>query len=303
MDSPLPKLHVIVPARNERLNVPYFYERARQVLDTLPLDWSIVFTNNASEDGTLEEMRRLREADPRVKIITLSRDFGYHAALLAGLTSVDSDYYAIIDVDCEDPPELLAQFYEAIQSGAELAYGIRSNRQEPAPITLGRRLFYILNRWLADSEIVMWMGEFSMFSRQVRDALLVPKTTYVSVRAEMGYVGFRRVGIPYVRAARKYGETHYSLWRMTVYAIGSILSGTTFPLRLVLYLAGVVAVGFPLAVWAGGLDAPQAAILAAVVSLYFLVVAVPLLSLYLARVYKNVVHRPVFVIDHRLSHL
>ena len=297
------KLHVIVPAKNERLNVPYFYERARQVLDGLPVDWSIVFTNNASDDGTLEEMRKLRESDPRVKIITLSRDFGYHAALLAGLSVIESDYYAIVDVDCEDPPELLTEFYRAIQGGAELAYGIRSQRQEPATITFGRKLFYILNRWLADSEIVMWMGEFAMFTRQVRDALLVPRTTYVSVRAEMGYVGFTRTGIPYQRAPRKYGETHYNLWRMAVFATGSILSGTTFPLRLVLYVAGLIAAGFPLVVWGGHLDAASAAILAAIVSLYFLVIAVPLVSLYLARVYKNVVHRPVFVIDRTRTHL
>jgi dolichol-phosphate mannosyltransferase len=248
-------------------------------------------------------MRKLRDCDPRVKIITLSRDFGYHAALLAGLSSVESDYYAIVDVDCEDPPELLVDFYNAIRAGAQVAYGIRSNRQEPAIITFGRKLFYIANRRVADSEIVMWMGEFSMFTRQVRDAVLVPKTTYVSLRAEMGYVGFSRVGVPYKRAPRKYGQTHYNVWRMTMYAIGSILSGTTFPLRFVLYLAGFVGVAFPLTVLAGRLSAVRAAVLAAFVSLYFLVISVPLVSLYLARVYKNIVHRPVFIIDHTRSYL
>ena len=297
------KLHVIVPAKNERLNVPYFFERARPVLDQLNVDWSIVFTNNASDDGTLEEMRKLRAIEPRVKIITLSRDFGYHAALLAGLSTIESDYYAIIDVDCEDPPELLPKFYEAIQQGAQLVYGIRSNRKEPALIAIGRKLFYVLNRRLADSDIVMWMGEFSMFTRQVRDALLIPKTTYLSVRAEMGYVGFAPVGIPYARAPRRFGETHYNLWRLFVFGIGSILSGTTFPLRLVFYLAALIAVGFPLTVWAARLSAGQAAILAAIIALYFLVIAVPLVSLYLARVYKNVVHRPLFVIDKAQSDL
>ena len=292
------KLNVIVPARNERLNVPYFYERARKTLDAIAgLEWSIVFVNNASEDGTLERVLELRTADPRVKIITLSRDFGYHAALVAGLSSVESDYYAIVDVDCEDPPELLIDFYKAIQQDAQIAYGVRSNRQEPAFITFGRKLFYLANRSVADSEIVMWMGEFSMFTRQVRDALLAPKTTFISVRAEMGYVGFPKVGVPYLRAKRKYGETHYNLLRMTIYTIASILSGTTFPLRFVLYLAALVAVGFPIVVWLMRLTAVSAAVAAAFTALYFLIVTIPLISLYLARVYKNVVHRPVFVID------
>jgi polyisoprenyl-phosphate glycosyltransferase len=297
-------LHVIVPARNERLNVPYFYDRARRTLDTLTdLDWTIVFINNASEDGTLEAMRDIRRSDPRVKILTLSRDFGYHAALVAGLTTVESDYYAIVDVDCEDPPELLARFYDVIRGGAQVAYGIRSNRQEPAIITYFRKLFYIANRRVADSEIVMWMGEFSMFTRQVRDAILAPRTTFVSIRAELGYVGFPRVGIEYVREARKYGQTHYNLWRMTVFAILSILSGTTFPLRLVMYLGAFVAVAFPLVVVAADLDAGGAAVLAAVVMLYFVVLTLPLISLYLARVYKNVVRRPIFIIDESRSHL
>ena len=292
------KLNVIVPARNERLNVPYFYERACKVFEALSdLDCSLVFVNNASEDDTLDQMRALRARDPRVKIITLSRDFGYHAALMAGLSSVESDYYAIVDVDCEDPPELLVDFYKAIQQDAQIAYGVRSNRQEPAFITFGRKLFYLANRSVADSEIVMWMGEFSMFTRQVRDALLAPKTTFISVRAEMGYVGFPKVGVPYLRAKRKYGETHYNLLRMTIYAIASILSGTTFPLRFVLYLAALVAVGFPIVVWLMRLTAVSAAAAAAFTALYFLIVTIPLISLYLARVYKNVVHRPVFVID------
>ena len=297
-------LRVIVPARNERLNVPYFYGRARPVLDTLTdVDWSIVFINNSSEDGTLDEMRALRDADPRVKIITLSRDFGYHAALVAGLSSVESDYYAIVDVDCEDPPELLARFYEAIKAGAQVAYGIRSNRQEPALITFGRKLFYIANRRVADSEIVMWMGEFSMFTRQVRDAILAPRTTFVSVRAELGYVGFARVGIEYVRERRKHGTTHYNLWRMSVFAVLSILSGTTFPLRLVMYLGLLVAIGFPAVVFAAGLAATDAAVFAAFVMLYFVILSLPLIALYLARVYKNVVRRPIFIVDESRTYL
>jgi polyisoprenyl-phosphate glycosyltransferase len=292
------KLNVIVPSYNESQNVPYFYGRARQALEMLAgLDWNLIFINNSSSDDTIDQIMRLRAADPRVKIITLSRNFGYHAALVAGLSSVESDLYAIVDVDCEDPPELLVDLYKGIQDGAEVAYGVRSNRDEPTLITFGRKLFYLANRGVADSEIVMWMGEFSMFTKQVRDAVLTPRTTFVSVRAEMGYVGFRRVGIPYRRAKRKYGETHYNLWRMAIYAILSILSGTTFPLRLVLYLALLVGTGFPIYIWTRR-PGPAGAVMAAAVScLYFLVLTIPLISLYLARVYKNQVQRPMFVVD------
>lgn len=298
------RLHVIVPVKNELQNVLFFYERAKKSLDALSgVEWNIVFVNNASEDGTLERVLQLCEADRRVKLITLSRDFGYHGGLVAGLSSVESDYYAIVDVDCEDPPELLGDFYGAIQGGAQIAYGVRSERDEPALITFGRKLFYIANRGVADSEIVMWMGEFSMFTKQVRDAVLASKTTFVSIRAEMGYVGFSRVGLRYQRAKRRYGQTHYNLWRMTVYAITSILSGTTFPLRLVSYVAGFVGVGFPIFAWVMHLSASGIVVSATVTALYYLVITIPLISLYLARTYKNVVARPVFVVDQTRSRL
>ena len=298
------KLNVIVPAFNERQNVPYFYGRAKQTLEALEgVDWSIVFVNNSSEDGTLDEVLKLRAADPRVKIVTLSRNFGYHAALLAGLSALEADLYAIVDVDCEDPPELLTEFYRAIQAGAQVAYGVRSNRDEPSLVTFARRLFYIANKRVAVSEIVMWMGEFSMITRQVRDAVLVPKTTFVSVRAELGYVGFARVGIPYARAKRKFGETHYNFWRMTVYAVASILSATTFPLRLVLYLSTIIGVAFPLTIAVWRPNAAQLAAAATVVSLVFLIMTLPLLSLYLARTYNNGVMRATFVVDWTRTHL
>ena len=296
-------LNVIVPARNELLNVPYFYERAKKALETTDLEWNIVFVNNCSADGTLEKILELRASDPRVKVITLSRDFGYHAALISGLSSVDADYYAMVDVDCEDPPELLVDFYKALRGGAQVAYGVRSTRDEPGLVTFGRKLFYIANRRVADSEIVMWMGEFSMFTRQVRDAILAPKTTFVSLRAELGYVGFTRAGIAYPRARRTHGETHYNFWRMTVFAVASILSGSTFPLRLVLYLSALVGLAFPALVALLGLSAAQIGVAAAVTGLYFLIITMPLIGLYLARTYKNGVQRPTFVIDWSRSDL
>jgi hypothetical protein len=119
----------------------------------------------------------------------------------------------------------------------------------------------------------------------------------------MGYVGFRRVAIPYLRAKRTYGETHYNFLRMTLYAIESIMSGTTFPLRLVSYLAVFVGLAFPAYVLVTGLPKVDMAAAAAIATLYYLVITIPLVALYLARVYKNVVRRPLFVIDQTRSSL
>ena len=297
-------LALIVPVYNELRNIPPFYERARAVLEGLEgIRWQIVFVNDGSSDGSLERIRELRYADDRVKVITLSRNFGYHAVLLAGLSLVQADRYVMIDVDCEDPPEVLRDFHAAIENGADIAYGIRSQRIEPLPVTFFRRIFYYVNRLIADSDIVVWMAEFAMITRQVRDAIVTPRTTYVFLRAEIGYAGFARVGVPYVRAARSFGTTHYNVFQMTRFAVSGFLASSTFPLRLVLYVAVAVGLLFPLAVAVGGLGAEATASLASVVTLYFALIALSTLALYLARTYKNGVARPVFIIDKNRTEL
>ena len=296
-------LAVIVPLYNELGNITPFYDRARAVLDGLGVDWRIVFVNDGSTDGSLGRIEELRARDGNVKVITLSRRFGYHAVLLAGLSMVEADRYVMIDVDCEDPPELLRDFHAAIEGGADVAYGIRSNRVEPFLVTFFRRLFYYLNRSIADSDIVLWMAEFAMLTRQVRDTILMPRTTYVFLRAEIAYAGFHRVGIPYRRAARAVGKSHYNVWNMTRFAVSGFLASSTFPLRLILYVAVVAGVAYPLVVAAGGLGAAGAITLAAVATFYFALFALATIALYLARTYKNGVARPVFIVDRSKTRL
>src|SRR5438034_1244289 len=224
-------LAIIVPVHNELGNIVPFYDRTCAVLDSLSaISLQMVFVNDGSDDGSLERICELRAKDKRVKVISLSRDFGYHAVLLAGLSLITADRYAMIDVDCEDPPELLREFHSALEGGADVAYGIRSNRVEPMVVTFFRRLFYYLNKGIADSDIVLWMAEFAMISRQVRDAIVAPHTTYVFLRAELGYVGFVRVGVPYVRGVRTSGKSHYNFFNMTRFAAaGFLASARTSP--------------------------------------------------------------------------
>lgn len=296
-------LAVIVPVYNELGNIYPFYERTKGVLETLPVEWRIVFVNDGSDDGSLERIGEIRARDERVKVVTLSRRFGYHAVLLAGLSLVDAERYTMIDVDCEDPPELLRDFHAAIEGGADVAYGIRSNRVEPVIVTFFRRLFYYLNRSIADSDIVLWMAEFTMLTRQVRDTILMPRTTYVFLRAEIAYAGFVRVGIPYRRAARTVGKTHYNVWNMTRFAVSGFLASSTFPLRLILYVAIAAGLAYPFVVAITGLGAAGAITLAAIGTFYFALFALATIALYLARTYKNGVARPLFVVDRTRTHL
>src|SRR5437763_4127774 len=297
-------LAIIVPVHNELGNIAPFYDRTCAVLDSLSaISRQMVFVNDGSDDGSLERICELRAQDKRVQVLSLSRDFGYHAVLLAGLSLITADRYAMIDVDCEDPPELLREFHSALEGGADVAYGIRSNRVEPMVVTFFRRLFYYLNKGIADSDIVLWMAEFAMISRQVRDAIVAPHTTYVFLRAELGYVGFVRVGVPYVRGVRTSGKSHYNFFNMTRFAVAGFLASSTFPLRLILYLAVVVGFLFPLVAIVAGLGAAGIASLASVATFYFALIALSTIALYLARAYKNGVARPVFAVAKNTTHL
>jgi glycosyltransferase involved in cell wall biosynthesis len=297
------RLAVVVPCHNETANVEPFYAAAKKTLNALPLDWSLVFVNDASTDDTLEKILALRAQDPRVKVATLSRNFGYHAALVAGLSNADGDLYAIVDVDCEDPPELLTQFHVEIEKGAQTVYGIRSERPEPLHIIFFRWLFYWINRKIADGPIRLWMAEFSMFTRPVRDYILANNTTFPFLRAEMAYVGLGMVGVPYVRQPRARGTSHYNFLSMAKFAVGGFLASSTFPLRAALYLSAACAALYALLVPALRLSLVEAGALAAIMGFLFLLATVPMLALYLARTYKNVTGRSVFFLDPDRSRL
>jgi dolichol-phosphate mannosyltransferase len=291
-------LTVIVPVHNEEANIDMFYERIVPVLSSLKVeDWEILFMNNASTDGTLDKILKLRETEPRVKIITLTRNFGLQASLMAGLTSRQSELYAIIDVDCEDPPELLEQFHREIQGGAHTAYGIRSRRDEASWLTSLRGLFYWINRQIADFPVMLWMAEFVMITRTVRDAVVANKSAFPFVRSEIGYAGLKAVGIPYFRASRKHGLSHVNLRGMAEFAVWGFLTSSTFPLRVTLYLSALIMMVYVLAVLCLQMDLARASQWAVLLGFGYLLATVPVLSLYLARTYKNTLARPLFIID------
>ena len=295
---PTRTLSVVVVIWNDAVQIQAFYERVRSALERLPgVLWTVTFVNNDSDDDSLTRLVSLRRSDERVKIATLSRNFGYHAALIAGLAVTDADVYAMVDVDCEDPPELLVDFFERIRAGSQLAYGIRSDRDEPWLMTAGRRLFYVVNGLLADSAMVMWMGEFAMMTRQVRDVIILPQTTFPFLRAEMSYVGFRAAGLPYRRARKRLGRSHYNAWRLAQFAVAGILAGTTFPLRAVLYLSIALGLGLPTAAFVFRLGYDDIVRLAVIAIFYHLLLSLSIIALYLARTYRNVVARPIFVVD------
>lgn len=300
------RISIVSPVYNEEQTVRPFYERLRAALAPLSgrYEFEIIFTNNRSSDGTAERVLELRAQDPRVQLLTLSRNFGYQQSMLAGLRQASGEAICLIDVDGEDPPEMLAEFIRHWEEGYDIVYGVRDRRAEPLPITWMRKIFYRVNRMIADSDILVDVAEFSLFSADVRDAVASGVSTFPFLRAEIAHYGFKRLGIRYNRQPRLAGKSHFNLYGMARFAIAGILSSTTVPLRIALYLLPPLfllnALGFWLEVsgrWRWGFEMLVTA------DLLYLSTVLAIVALYTARNYRNVIARPLAVVDWRLSAL
>jgi dolichol-phosphate mannosyltransferase len=298
-------IQVICPVYNEEQNIDYFYERFRSVRDQITerYHFELTFIDNFSTDRTSELIKALRAKDQSVQVITHSRNFGYQASLLSGLTNLEGDAYVIIDADCEDPPELITAFLQKWEEGYDLVYGNRKWRSENSTVAMARRIFYRLTKKIADSDFIIDMAEFSLFSRRIRDQVLSHSSTFPFVRSDLAYAGFRRCGIDYKREPRRFGKTHYNLLRMAAFAISGILSASTFPLRAIVYggipLATIDLVAAILEI----IGAPVSLAAVLLINLAFVCFSLVSISLYVARISKDVIGRSVFVVDEDRSDL
>ena len=297
-------LTILCPVHNEERAVPLFFERIRPVLAKLSDRYSVdlVFMNNASTDATMAEIEKVRQAWPATYTITLSRNVGYHACLECGLRNTRGDLLVFIDVDCEDPPEMILEFAEKHEQGHDIVYGERVDREEPALLKKARKLFYRLLHAVSDEETILDMAEFSMFTKEVRDAIVAENSSYPFLRASIGRVGFRRAAIPFKRQRRIAGRTHYNLLGMAVFAIGGILSASTLFLRLPILLLPVclaAIAGFGVACIYT--HSPWFALAGILTFAAYVCGTAAFTALYVARTYKNGLQRPNAFINHGKS--
>ncbi len=301
---------IVCPVFNEEQAVPLFYGRLVKALASVEdrVRFEILFVNNRSTDGTVAQVMALREKDPRVQLLTMSRNYGYQASISAGMRHASGDASVNIDVDCEDPPEMIPKFIERWLAGADIAYGIRARREEFVLMHLARKLFYRVTKRVADHEIVLDMAEFFLIDARVKDHVLATRSTFPFVRGQVGYVGFRREGIAYKREKRIIGETHYNLISAIQFGVAGILSSSTLPLRLLAYV-GVMLFAVDLVAAPSFLLVPSVSAegllrwFAAGVAIHlgWLALAFGVLGIYLARVYKDGIGLPLYVADPKHS--
>lgn len=307
--SQLPVVTVICPVFNEETTIPLFFERISRVFEKVKTEVkaTLLFVDNGSRDRTPDIIRELCTLHPNVYSIVLSRNFGYQCSVECGLTHARGDFFVVIDVDCEDPPELILEFLKHQREGYDIVYGERLDRPEGLILKSMRKVFYRLTRSIADDNFILDMAEFSLITKEVRDAITRDNNSFPFIRASIGRVGFRRKNVPYKREARIAGETHYNLWRMTVFAIAGILSSSTFALRLPAYLfpfwalliVSLTGIGFAM----GPHGYLPILLLISLAGFGFCGFTLACIGIYLARVYKNGLQRPNVIIRNQLSKL
>ena len=295
---------IICPVYNEEDSILIFYNRLNKTIIQLDdkYDFELIFTNNNSSDNSIEIIKDICNNDNKVNLLTLSKNIGYQKSMLAGINHSTGDALVCIDVDCEDPPEMIKVFLEFWEEGFDVVYGERDKRKEPKIIELFRKLFYRLINAISDNETIIDMAEFSLFSKRVKEIIIENKSTFPFIRNEISYAGFKRKGIRYDRSERSSGRTHYNLITMTKFAIAGILTSSTFPLRITMYLSmPILMINIVyVSLYLSNLAAKYFELII-LLDLMFLILAVPFISIYLSRIYQDSAGRPIYIIDWKNS--
>jgi dolichol-phosphate mannosyltransferase len=304
-------ISVVVPVFNESEVIGTFYDRATHVLTAIEgFDYELIFVNDGSNDGSHERLSALAAADPRVRVLKFSRNFGHQIAITAGLDYARGDCVVVIDADLQDPPEVINAMIERWRDGFDVVYGVRAEREGEGTMKLvTASLFYRLLVRLTSLQIPVDVGDFRLMSRRAVDQLKQLREKDRFVRGLVSWIGFRQTGVTYHRDKRYAGHTKYPFSKMIEFAMDGITSFSTAPLKLAswlgysaallafLYLLSVIvqqSLGYTVEGWA--------TIMVAVLFLGSVqLICLGIVGEYLGRIFNEVKPRPMYVVEEVLS--
>src|ERR1700676_24692 len=235
------RLSLAIPLHNEETVLPELLRRARAVLDQIAGGpHEIVFVDDGSTDRTFALLEEATRQDPRIRAISLSRNFGHQAALTAALDHVSGDAAIVMDGDLQDVPEAIPQFVERFQQGYDVIYAQRIRRKEPRLLRFCYFVFYRLMAKLSDVRLPLDSGDFGLMSRRVIDQVRRMPEHHRYLRGMRSWVGFRQMGIPVERAERHSGKSRYSLMRLMKLAADGIFAFSIVPIRATALLGTIV---------------------------------------------------------------
>ena len=232
-------LSVVAPVYNEEGTIEEFYTRVCAALDGLRFE--LVLVDDGSSDSSAEILDRLADGDPRVRVISLSRNFGHQTALTAGLDHAGGDAVVMLDADLQDPPELIPRMLDRWRAGCDVVYAVRDEREGESRFKLATaRWFYKLFDKLAQVDLEHNSGDFRLLDRLALDALLSMRERNRFLRGMTVWVGYTQAAVPYNRDPRYAGETKYTLSKMLKFSLDAISSFSHRPLQLATLLGFVI---------------------------------------------------------------
>jgi polyisoprenyl-phosphate glycosyltransferase len=305
------KLSPIVACYRDAEAVPHMYRRLVETFARIGCDYEIIFVNDGSPDDAREVLAGIAATDPRVVVVNHARNFGSQSAFTSGMAIATGDACVLLDGDLQDPPELIEQFVERWADGYDVVYGERVEREAPRLMRAFYKGFYRLFRRAAYVNVPLDAGDFSLIDRRVVDALRSMPEKQRFVRGLRAWVGFRQVGVPYVRPERMFGVTTNSFRRNLGWARRAIVSFSYAPLDFItglsLLIVALSAIGLIVEV-ALKIIAPTVAPqgFTTVITLILFIGGIQLLCLaiigsYIAHMYEEVKGRPSYIVDSVLN--
>jgi dolichol-phosphate mannosyltransferase len=296
-------LSVVAPVYDEEELVEEFVRRTCAAIADYTFE--LVLVNDGSSDSTPELLDRLAAADPRVRVVHLSRNFGHQAALTAGLEHAIGDVVAMIDADLQDPPELIGEMVAQWSRGSDVVYAVRKQRDGESSFKLTTASwFYKLFDKLAQVDLEPNSGDFRLLDRRALNALLAMTERSRFLRGMTVWVGFTQTAVAYEREARHAGETKYTLRRMLRFSLDAITSFSHLPLQLATYAgllsAGVAFIAIPVVIVLRIFDSYLPGFGSITIAILLLggiqLIALGVIGEYVGRIYDEVKHRPLYIV-------
>jgi polyisoprenyl-phosphate glycosyltransferase len=305
-----PILSIIVPVKDEEDAIAPFVARVGAVLDGLDdpaaKGWEILFVDDGSSDATLPAIIAASQSNPRVRAISFSRNFGKEPALSAGLDYAQGAAVIPIDVDLQDPPEVIGDMIKAWRAGHEVVYGVRRNRESDSlPKRLTADLYYRAHNRLSHDKIPEHAGDFRLLDRKVVEVIKAMPERNRFMKGLFAWSGFKQTAVEYDRVERSVGTTKFRYWKLWTLALDGITSASTAPLRIWSYIGVVVAfLSFLYALYIillaiiTGIDAPGYASLMTAVLFFggLQLISLGVLGEYVGRILVETKQRPLYVV-------
>jgi len=311
--SACPLISIVIPCFNEEQSLPVLYRELTTAFATRPaLNYELLLVDDGSDDGTSKILESLAATDRRLRVITLTRNFGHQPAISAGLEYASGDAVILADADLQDPPEVMLQMIDRWREGADVVYAVRARRYSSVAKRAAYHLFYRLLNSIAEVDIPPDAGDFSLLDRKVVNVINALPEHNRFVRGLRAWVGYTQAALPYDRPGRRYGETKYSLGRLSRLAFDGIFDFSTRPLTIIfvlgltssaLSLLGFIfflahrLIGFKVF---GHSPEEVPGITSVILAVFFFggvqLLAVGVVGEYIGRIYREVKRRPTFIV-------